>query len=86
MKRPSPKLILFSSLRQLLLNAFILFLCGRTSAQVPTLVDLYDASVFSLEAYDEFGVRKASGTGFFISDSGDAVTSYSFLRLSLIHI
>jgi hypothetical protein len=53
---------------------------GKALSQVSTVVEIYKSSVFTLEAYDEFGVQRAIGTGFFTSAKGDAITSYSLLR------
>jgi hypothetical protein len=63
-----------------LLSLSPLLHAGQAFSQVSSLVDLYESSVFSLEAYDEFAVQRATGTGFFTSENGDAITSYSFLR------
>lgn len=80
MKQSIPVRSLVRTVLQALLTLMPLLPPSRAFSQVSTMVDIYKASVFSLEAYDEFGVQRARGTGFFTSENGDAITSYSLLR------
>jgi hypothetical protein len=71
---------LFLAAIHTILTLLSLLHAGKALSQVSSLVKLFESSVFSLEAYDEFGVQRATGTGFFTSENGDAITSYSLLR------
>lgn len=59
-------------------SSLLLFI-GSATAQLTSLVEKNEKAVFVIEAYNEFGVCTASGTGFFIDNSGVGLTALHVL-------